>query len=217
MVIRMMTGAGMSTAGQHSDYLEQWFTHTAGIKVVTPSTPKDAYGLLLSCIDDPDPCLFIENMPSYWTPGEAAPPGYKIPLGKAAVTREGKDITLIGYSRTANEALAAADALAKANISAEVIDLRTVSPWDKETVIKSVKKTGRALVAHEAVKAFGPGGEIASVIQEEAWDSLKAPVIRLGAPSCAVPFSKPLEDAFLTTAAKIEAAAKELVARKSRN
>jgi pyruvate/2-oxoglutarate/acetoin dehydrogenase E1 component len=211
MVIRTMTGAGMSTAGQHSDFLEQWFTHSAGLKVVAPSTPADAYGLLLSCIDDPDPCIFIESMPSYWTNGPAASDGYKIPLGKAKVTREGTDLTIISYSRTANESLAAAEAVAADGISVEVVDLRTISPWDKETVLKSVAKTGRALVAHEAVKNFGPGGEIASVIQEELWGDLKGPVLRLGAPTCAVPFSKPLETAFLTARPQIEAAVRAMM------
>ena len=207
LTIRMMTGAGIGSGGQHSDYVEQWFTHTAGLKVVMSSTPADAYGLLLSCIDDPDPCIFIENTPSYWSAqGPAAPPGHKVPLGKANVSRAGKDITIIGYSRVANEALAAAEALSKDGISAEVVDLRTVQPWDKETVLKSVAKTGRAVVAHEAVKNFGPGGEIASVIHEELWGKLKGPVTRLGAPFCPVPFSSALEQAFMVKAAEIEAA-----------
>src|SRR5262249_3347311 len=126
---------------------------------------------------------------------------------------EGKDVTLIAWSRTANEALGAAAALEKDGISAEVIDLRTLQPWDKATVLKSVAKTGLAVVAHEAIKNFGPGGEIASVIHEECWDSLKAPVARVGGPTCPVPFSKPLEDAFTTTAPQIAAAAKAVIAK----
>ncbi|MCL2640728.1 MAG: alpha-ketoacid dehydrogenase subunit beta [Phycisphaerales bacterium] len=213
IVIRTTTGAGLRTAGQHADYLEQWFTHTAGIKVIAPSTAADAYGLLLSCIDDPDPCLFIENLASYLIQGAAPIPGQRISLGKAKVTREGADATVISYSRQANEALAAAEALASEGISVEVVDLRTISPWDQETVLNSVRKTGRALVVHEAAKRFGPGGEIASVIQEEVWDWLKAPVMRVGGPSCAVPFSKPLEEAFIVDHVKIAEGIRNLMNR----
>jgi pyruvate dehydrogenase E1 component beta subunit len=196
ITIRMMTGAGFATGGQHADYLETWFAHTAGLKVVAPSNPADAYGLLRSCIDDPDPCIFIENMPSYTVSGEAAATGERVPLGKAKITREGSDVTLVAYSRVAAEANAAADKLAANNISVEVIDLRTIAPWDKDTVLRSVKKTGRLIIAHEAVKPFGVGAEIAAVVQEELFGMLKAPVLRFGAPFCPVPFSRPLEAAF---------------------
>jgi pyruvate dehydrogenase E1 component beta subunit len=205
-----MTGAGYGTAGQHSDYLEAWFAHTAGLKVVAPATPADAYGLMLSCIDDPDPCIFIENMPTYWTPGPAPEPGHRVPLGKAKILREGSDLTILAYSRTAMEALAAAEKLAELGISAEVVDLRTVVPWDRETVLASGAKTGRVLIAHEAVRSYGVGAEIAAVVQEELWGQLRRPVRRIGAPSCPVPFSKPLETAFLTAAPQIESAAREL-------
>jgi pyruvate dehydrogenase E1 component beta subunit len=211
LVIRTMTGAGFGTAGQHSDYLEAWFAHTAGIKVVAPATPADAYGLLLNCIDDPDPCLFIENMPMYWVAGAAPPPGHRVPLGKARVAREGTDLTVVAYSRTAVEAVAAAEQLAGEEISVEVIDLRTIVPWDRATVLASAAKTGKVLVAHEAVKSFGVGAEIASVIQQELWGQLRSPVGRIGAPSCAVPFSKPLETAFLTAAPQIAAAVRQMV------
>ncbi len=214
IVIRTMTGAGFSNGGQHSDYVEGWFAHTAGIKVVAPSTAADAYGLMRSCIDDPDPCLFIENIPTYWLPDTAAVPGSRVPLGQAKVTREGTDLTIIAYSRVAREALAAADELAKAGISAEVVDLRTISPWDKKTVLASVSKTGRAIVAHEALRHFGPGGEIASTISEELFSKLKAPVTRLGAPTAPVPFSKPLEEAFMVGSKDIVPAAKVLAAYK---
>jgi pyruvate dehydrogenase E1 component beta subunit len=210
LVIRTMTGAGFGTAGQHSDYLEAWFAHTAGLKVIAPATPADAYGLLLSCIDDPDPCIFIENMPTYWVTGPAPAAGHRVPLGKAKVTREGRDLTIVAYSRTAVEALAAATELAAEGISVEVIDLRTVVPWDHATVLASVAKTGRVLVAHEAPKSYGVGAEIAAVIQKELWGQLHRPVERLGAPSCAVPFSKPLETAFLTAAPQIARAARAL-------
>lgn len=203
LVIRTMTGAGFGTAGQHSDYLEAWFAHTPGLKVVAPATPADAYGLLLSCIDDPDPCLFIENMPTYWVNGPPPKQDERVPLGKARISREGTDATVVAYSRTAVEALAAAEQLAKEGISVEVIDLRTVVPWDRQAVLSSAAKTRHVLVAHEAVKSYGVGAEIAAVIQQELWGQLRAPVGRVGGPSCAVPFSKPLETAFLTGAAQI--------------
>ncbi len=210
IVIRTMTGSGFSTGGQHSDYLEAWFAHTAGIKVVAPSNPDDAYGLMRAAIDDPDPVLFIENLPSYWTP---APVTRKIvPIGKARVAREGSDLTIVGHSLMVTHALGVAEALAKEGISAEVIDLRTISPWDRETVLASVRKTGRALIVHEAVKQFGIGAEIASVINEELWGVLKAPAKRLGAAFSPVPFSKPLETAFAPQPADIAAAAKALMA-----
>ncbi len=196
ITIRMMTGAGFATGGQHADYVEAWFAHTAGLKVVAPSTPADAYGLLRACIDDPDPCIFIENLPSYGVSGPPAAAGERVELGKAKVTREGTDLTLVSYSRVAAEALHAAEQLAAQGISVEVIDLRTIAPWDKETVLRSVAKTGRLLIAHEAVKPFGVGAEIAAVVQEEMFGALKAPVWRLGAPFCPVPFSRPLELAY---------------------
>lgn len=211
IVIRTMTGAGMATAGQHSDYLEAWFAHTAGMKVVAPSTPADAYGLLLSAIDDPDPVLFIENMPIYWTPGPAPAEGHRVPLGKAKISREGSDLTIVSYSRTAVEALVAAELLAAEGVDAEVIDLRTVMPWDRHTVFTSVRKTGRLMVAHEAVQNCGVGAEIAAVVQDELWGDLRAPVRRVGAPSTPVPFSKPLEDAYLVTAPRIAEAARVLL------
>ncbi|MFM0670673.1 alpha-ketoacid dehydrogenase subunit beta [Paraburkholderia sediminicola] len=206
LVIRTMTGAGFGTGGQHADYLEAWFAHVAGIKVVAPSTPADAYGLMLSCIEDDDPCLFIENLPSYWNPGAAPERGMRIPLGKANVVRGGTDVTVITYSRRVHDVLAVAQQLGTAGISCEVIDLRTISPLDMETILTSVAKTGRAVVVHEAVKPFGVGAEIASRIYESLFRELKAPVQRVGSQFCPVPFSKPLEDAFVPGAAQIEAA-----------
>lgn len=206
MVIRTMTGAGFSTGGQHADYLEAWFAHTAGIKVVAPSNPADAYGLMLSCIEDDDPCLFIENMPTYWNPGEAPVRGVRIPLGKANVVRQGTDVTLISYSRRVQECAAVAESLSKAGISVEVVDLRTISPLDTETILASVSKTGRAVIVHEAVKPFGVGAEIASRIYEGLFGKLKAPVQRVGGVYCPVPYSKPLEDAFVPGVKEIEQA-----------
>lgn len=210
MVIRTMTGSGFSTGGQHSDYLEAWFAHTAGIKVVAPCTPDDAYGLMRAAIDDPDPVLFIENMPSYWTPAPVSK--QVVPIGKARIAREGSDVTIIAHSLMVTLSLAVADMLAVEGISVEVVDLRTISPWDREAVLASVRKTGRAVVAHEAVKQFGIGAEIASVITEELWGELKGPVQRVGAAYCAVPFSKPLEQAFAPSADTIQAAVRKALA-----
>lgn len=197
ITIRTMTGAGASLGGQHSDYLEAWFAHSPGIKVVAPSTPADAKGLLLACINDPDPCLFIENLPGYFAVGEVPTNADAVELGKAKVVMEGTDITVISYARTLAAAIAAAEQLKSEAISVEVIDLRTISPWDQLTVLKSVEKTGRALIAHEAVKAFGVGAEIAATISEQLFDQLKAPVARLGAPFTPVPFAKGLEEQYL--------------------
>ena len=204
LTIRTMTGAGFGTGGQHADYLEAWFAHTAGMKVVAPSSPADAYGLMLSCIFDDDPCLFIENMPTYWNPGPAPAAGVRIPLGKANVLRAGSDVTVVSYSRIMNDCVAVADKLAKEGIKVELIDLRTVSPLDMDTVLTSVARTRRAVVVHEAVKAFGVGAEVAARIGEALFGQLRAPVRRLGASYCAVPFAKPLETAFVPTQAEIE-------------
>lgn len=210
LVIRTLTGAGFQTAGQHADHLEAWFCHTAGIKVVAPSNPTDYKGLMLSAIQDPDPVIFIETGKTLFAPGEVDPNQGAIPLGKAAVAMPGTDVTLISYSSMMFACYQAAAELAEAGISAEIVDLRTISPWDKETVLASVEKTGRAIVVHEAVRSFGPGAEIAATIQEELFGKLKAPVKRLGAPYCAVPFAKVLEDAFLVQPADVVATAKAI-------
>ena len=211
LVIRTLTGAGWQTAGQHSDHYEGWFAHTAGIKVVAPCSPADYKGLLLSAIQDPDPVLFIENGKTMFAPGEVPANQGPIPLGKAKICSEGTDVTIISYSGMMFTAYAAVAELAKQGISAELIDLRTVSPWDKDTVLASVEKTGRAVVVTEALRHFGPGAEISATIQEELFGKLKAPVRRLGGPYCAVPFAKVLEDAFLVQPADVVAAVKGLV------
>jgi pyruvate/2-oxoglutarate/acetoin dehydrogenase E1 component len=206
ITIRTMTGAGFGSGGQHCDYLEAWFAHTAGIKVVAPSTPADAYGLMLSCIADPDPCLFIENLPSYWAPGPAPVRGERIPLGQAKVLRSGSDVTVVSYARVMGDCIAVADKLAADGISVELVDLRTIAPWDRETVLASVAKTGRAVVVHEAVRPFGVGAEISSILHEKLFRTLKAPVQRIGANFSPTPAARPLEAAFLPSQAAIEAA-----------
>jgi pyruvate/2-oxoglutarate/acetoin dehydrogenase E1 component len=209
LVIRTMTGAGMGSGGQHSDYLEAWFAHVAGIKVVAPSNPADAYGLMLSCIEDDDPCLFVEHLLSYWTPGTPPERGVRVPIGAANVVLSGSDVTLISYSGMMAPCAAAAAKLATEGVKVELIDLRTISPWDTETVLASVAATKRAVVVHEAVRNFGVGAEIAATLHERLFGTLKAPVQRLGAAYCPVPFSKPLETAFMPSQAQIEAAVRK--------
>lgn len=213
IVIRTMTGTGFGSGGQHCDYLEAWFAHTAGIKVVAPSCPADAYGLMRTAIDDPDPVLFIENLPTYWSSAEAPQSGHRVPIGKANTLATGHDVTIIAYARMIQEALPAVAELAKAGISAELIDLRTIAPWDRDTVLASVARTGRAMVVHEAVTPFGVGAEIAAVLGHELFGRLKAPIERLGGAFCPVPFSRPLETAFAPQTAQIVATAKALVSK----
>jgi pyruvate dehydrogenase E1 component beta subunit len=205
ITIRMMTGAGFANGGQHSDFLEAWFAHTPGLKVVIPSNPRDAYGLLRSCVDDPDPCLFVEPLGIYWVPGAPPKRGEFIPLGKANVVKEGSDVSVITYGKQVNDVLAVVDKL-KDQVSVEVVDLRTVAPFDEDLIIQSVGKTGRAVIVHEAVKDFGVGAEIATRINEKLFGKLKQPVARVCGKYSPVPFSQPLESAFMPTAAEIETA-----------
>lgn len=196
ITIRMMTGTGFASGGQHSDYLEAWYAHTPGLKVVAPWDAADCYGLLRACIDDPDPCIFIENGPSYWSKSTVRGGLAPIPLGKAAVVRTGTDITLVSYSRMVSQCLAVAEALSAEGLSAEVINLRTIQPWDRQTVLESVSKTGRLAIVHEAVKQFGVSAEIAAVVQQELFGALKAPILRFGGAFSPVPYSQPLESAY---------------------
>ncbi|WP_426163591.1 alpha-ketoacid dehydrogenase subunit beta [Sandarakinorhabdus sp. DWP1-3-1] len=216
LVIRTTTGAGVGFGGQHSDMLEAWFAHVPGLKVVMASNPADAKGLLLSAIEDDDPVILIENILAYGQQGEAPPPGYRVPLGKAAIARAGTDVTVIGYGRAINDALAVAEALAGEGVSVEVVDLRTIAPFDEATVLASVAKTGRAVVVHEAVRAYGTGAEIASRIHEELFDTLKAPVGRIGSTYSPVPFSPPLEKAWIYSQAQLSAAIRATIDFKRR-
>lgn len=209
IVIRTMTGSGFSNGGQHSDYLEAWFAHTPGMKVVAPSNPEDAYGLLRAAIEDEDPVMFIENIPNYFPTGPVS--FRKAELGKASVAREGSDVTIVGHSLMIPFSHIAAAELEKDGISVEIVDLRTISPWDKETVLASAEKTGRLLIVHEAVREFGIGAEIAAVVSEDLWGKLKGPVRRLGGAFCPVPYSKPLETAFSPQTPDIVSAVKSMV------
>ena len=206
LTIRCGTGAGVGFGGQHSDMLEAWFAHVPGMKVVTACNPADAKGLLLSSIEDDDPVLFIENVAMYAAQGPAPTAGYKVPLGKANIRRSGKDVTLITYGRPVLAADAVAAAMAEEGVDVEVIDLRTIAPFDEEAVLNSVAKTNRAVVVHEAVKAFGAGAEISSRIHEELFGQLKAPVKRVGSKYSPVPFSPPLEQHFLYNEDEIKSA-----------
>jgi len=213
MTIRMQLGGGMGGFGaQHSQSMEAWLLHSPGVKVVYPSNPIDAKGLLTSCLNDPDPCVHLEAMILLYTMKADVPVGeYSIPLGVAKVCREGTDITLISYGWMLNQCLAAADELAKEGISAEVIDLRTLVPIDYHRVLDSVKKTGRAMVVHAAVEFCGYGAEIASTINEELWDKLKAPATRLGSAYAPIAYSSAIEFSQVPGAAHIVARTKQIV------
>ena len=213
MVIRTTTGVGVGFGGQHSDMLEAWFAHVAGIRVVTPSNAADAKGLMRSSIEDNDPVIFIENILCYGLKADDPGKDHRVPLGKAAVAKEGSDVTLITYGRTVLDALQVAGEMEKEGTSVEVIDLRTIAPYDEETVLASVRKTGRAITLHEAVRPFGAGAEIAANIQEKCWDQLKGPVRRIGSTFSAVPFVSALEQAWIPSKEEIATTIKASVGK----
>lgn len=203
ITIRTMAGGGMSMAAQHSQNLEAWFCHVPGLKVVMPSGPYEAKGLLIAAIRDDNPVIVVENKLSLGVTGEVPEEMYEIPIGKANIVRPGSNFTLLATGRMVAESMKAAEELAGEGIDCEVIDPRTLQPFDTETVVASVRKTHRALVAHEAVRFGGIGAEFAAQIQEEAFDSLDAPVGRVGAPFSPVPFAPNLEKEYIPNAAKI--------------
>jgi pyruvate dehydrogenase E1 component beta subunit len=209
MVVRLPHGGGLNAGPQHSQCLEAWFAHVPGLKVVCPATVEDAYTLLRAAIEDPDPVIFVENKALYGMSGDLPDDVAPARLGEARVAREGEDLTLVTYGASLFNCLKAADGLAGENISTEVIDLRTLQPWDKAAVLKSVAKTNRAVVVHEAVRSFGAGAEIAATIGEEAFDDLDAPVGRVGAPFMPVPFARTLEARFIPGIEPIMAAARK--------
>jgi len=211
LVIRTQFGGGRSSGSQHSQSLEALLAHVPGLTVVMPSTPADTYGLLRSAIRDPNPVIFIENRQQYGLKGPKPPADYLIPLGKAKVLREGTDLTIVSVSRMVHEALAAAEALAAKGISAEVIDLRTVAPLDKETLLTSLAKTNRLLIAHEGVTDFGIGAEIAALAAYQGFWSLDAPVMRVAPPPTPSPYAPNLEKLWLPDRESIARAAQELV------
>jgi acetoin:2,6-dichlorophenolindophenol oxidoreductase subunit beta len=213
MVLRTQGGAGYRGAAQHSQSLESWLTHVPGLKVVMPSRPVDAAGLLASAIADPNPVVFIENKTLYFRRGEVPVAAAPVPIGKAATLRQGRDVTVVALSRLVHDALEAAERVATADgIEAEVIDPRTLVPLDLDAIVESVRRTGRLVVAHEAVEHGGFGAEIVALVQAAAFDYLDAPIVRVGAPFAPIPLSPPLEDAYLPGADEIVAAVRGVCA-----
>jgi pyruvate/2-oxoglutarate/acetoin dehydrogenase E1 component len=197
MVIRVFFGAGTTLGCSHSQSLEAWVIHCPGLKVVMPSTPADAKGLMKSAIRDDDPVIFFEHRLLYAAKGEVPDGEYIIPLGQADVKREGKDVTVVATAMMVHKALDAAVELSKKGIEVEVLDPRSLVPLDYEALIGSIKKTGRLLIVHEACKTGGMGGEIAAIAAKEAFGYLDAPIERIAAPDVPVPYSPPLEKYYI--------------------
>ena len=212
MVLRTPHGGGVNAGPQHSQCLEAWFSHIPGLKVVVPSNPSNAYHLLKAAINDPDPVIFIENKAMYSMKGDLDTAGAPVRLGEAHVAREGTDVTLVTYGAAVHTAVRAADALAARNISLEVIDLRSLQPWDEATVLASLSRTHRLVILHEAVTPFGVGAEIAARMADVGFDELDAPILRVGAPFMPVPFAKSLESRYLPDADDVIAAVEKVLA-----
>jgi 2-oxoisovalerate dehydrogenase E1 component len=211
LTIRTVTAGNVGSFGaQHSQSLEAWLTHTPGLKVVYPSTPAEAKGLLLACIEDDDPCIFFESMRCYFSPAAVPTGWYTLPLGVADVKRPGRDLTIIGWGWPLVDALAAATQLAKEGIEAEVLDLRSLVPLDRPALLESVARTGRALITHAAVEFGGFGAELATLLHQNLGGQLKKPVARVGARYTPVPFASNLEQLHFPNATRIVAAAKAL-------
>ena len=211
MVIRAQAGAGISAAAQHSQSLESFFTHMPGMKVVATSNPADMKGLLESAIRDDNPVIVIENKTLLGMVGEVPEGEYLVPIGKAAVARTGSDVTIVSYGMMVNVALNAAAMLANERIQAEVIDIRSLIPLDKDTIFRSLAKTNRLVIVHEAIGCSGYGAEIAAVVAEEALDYLDAPIVRVAAPFTHCPFSPALEKEYVPNEDKIIRAVKSLL------
>jgi pyruvate dehydrogenase E1 component beta subunit len=217
MVIRTPGGGGQQLSATHSQNLEVWFSHVPGLKVVAPSTPEDARGLLRASIRDNNPVLFLENLALYNIKGEVPEGDYTIPIGKARVAREGRDLTVISYSRMSSIAVEVANRLEQeSGLSVEVVDLRSLRPLDRDTIVKSVQKTNRAIIFEEDWRSYGVGAEIAATLQEEAFDYLDAPIKRVASVEVPLPYSKPLELAALTGAKQLIEAINEIAPRRKR-
>lgn len=211
VVFRMPSGSGTGAAAQHSQSFEAWFGHVPGLKVVQPSTPAEAKGMLLAALEDPDPVIVFEHKLLYKMKGEVPEGYYTTPIGKAAIVREGRDLTIVASAIMVHRAVEAATKLAAEGIEVEVIDLRTVRPIDRDTIIASVKKTGKLLCVYEGVRTLGVGAEISALIAEsEAFDYLDAPIQRLGGAEAPIPYNPDLERAAVPQAPVIEAAARRL-------
>ena len=211
LVVREPMGMWRSSAAQHSQSLESWYSHIPGLVVVCPSTPHDNLGLLKSSIRCDDPVVYMEHKNLWGFEGEV-PNDDPIPLGVARIARTGRDLTIVSWSSTCHKVMLAAVTLEEEGLEAEVIDLRTLWPWDKSTVLESVEKTGRLLVAHEAVQVGGFGAEVAATVADRAFSSLRAPIKRIGAPRVPIPYAPPLEDLLRVTPERIAAVARELMA-----
>jgi len=211
MVVRGPCGGGVHGGPFHSQNPEASFLNVPGLKIVAPGTPKDAKGLLTAAMRDPDPVIYLEHKFLYRRLREEVPEGdFTVPIGKARVAREGKEVTVLTYAAMLHVALEAADAAAREGISVEVVDLRTLLPLDEEAILASAAKTGKVLVLHEATRTGGPGGEIAALVAERAFEYLDAPVVRLAPPDTPVPYSPPLEEDFLPNPASVGKAIRAL-------
>lgn len=211
IVIRGPAGAGVHGGPFHSQSPESYFMNVPGLKIVVPATPTDAKGLMIAAIRDPDPVIFLEHKFLYRRLKEEVPEGdYVTPIGEAKVARAGRDISIITYGAMVHASTEAADIVSKEGVSVEVLDLRTLLPMDRRRILETVKKTGRALIVHEATRTGGPGGEIAALIGEHAFEHLDAPIVRLAPPDTPVPYSPPLEEFFLPNASKIADAIRAL-------
>jgi pyruvate dehydrogenase E1 component beta subunit len=212
LVLRTQGGAGRRWGAQHSQSLESWLTHIPGLKVVMPSRAADAAGLLASAVADPNPVVFVENKTLYFKSENVPDQIEPIPLGTAHIARSGRSVTIVALSRLVDEALEAAARLEADGIDAEVIDPRTLVPLDLDTILESVGRTNRLVIAHEAVEHGGFGAEIAAQVQAAAFDDLDAPIERVGAPFTPVPFSPPLEDAYVPGADEVYEAVRRALA-----
>ena len=213
LVLRLPAGSGTGAAAQHSQSLEAWFGHVPGLKVVQPATPEDAKGLLLAALDDPDPVLIFEHKLLYKMRGPVPAGRYTRPIGVAAIRRPGRDLTLVATSLMVHRALEAADTLAAEGVEVEVIDLRSVRPMDRETVLASVRRTGRLFCVQESVRTLGVGAEVSAMVAEsDAFDLLDAPILRLGGAECPIPYNPALEQAVVPQVPDIVAAARDLAA-----
>ncbi len=213
LVIRTQGGTGNSLAGQHSQSLEALYYHIPGLKVVMPSTPRDAKGLLIAAIRDDDPVIFIEHKLLYMTDGEVPDEPYEIPLGEAEIKRPGTDVTLVTWSHMVLKSLQAAEELAADGISTEVVDLRSLVPMDVACILESVRRTGHLVIAHEAIKRGGVGGDIAAIVAEQAFDSLRAPIVRVAGINTVIPFNLALEKSAVPQVADIVAGVREVLGR----
>ena len=211
MVLRASYGAGASSASQHSQALYPIFTHIPGLKVVVPSNPYDAKGLLINAIRDEDPVIFLEHKMLYDFSGEVPDEAYTVPFGEAGIIREGKDVTLISLGKMVNVCQEAANELAKENVAASILDLRTISPLDEETILEFTEETGRVVIVDEAYPRCGVAADVSSIIVEKAFSYLKAPIKKVTPPHSPVPYAPNLEQAFLPSSQKVIDAVKEVI------